>query len=976
MSERPRGRRALLSALGLLSLLVSPRVAVAQEAVVDSSGAEGFAPAVSSSASDATFPAAVRDSAGAAQMAPAPAVESTAFLPSVHYEFPEVPAVEGQPSPIRYRIQASVDGGDLEGEESIEIDPVGAAKLDDVVLFLFPNILAKPLAGIDSKTFYWVNPARWHAGGMTLLSITDDDGTDLPWTGVDLTRRNDQGDEVELPAFTAVRVTLPGEADGPVHLRARFHLHVPVRFGTFSRYDGELFLDGGWYPAVAPRDASGRWDVHGLLPRADAHVTIDAPTKDWVVLDRTVSAPPPAPADTVARDAVPARRTVEADVWSRPSVLLAVSRRMTLTTAPATGVSVLERRHNRFYAKRILDVASRVHRYLADRSLFDPDTPAPVLHEAPLSRELVYPDAPIGVVSQRIYRVFPPLRKYEDVQLARATIAADLRDTVYAREPGSDAHWVLDLVSWALSRQWQKDARHLRDVRDFVKPLGFIPAVDIVLHRPDFPFAAEFYDNFYYTDFLRDDPMRFNHDLMAGKIVWEKLIDLEGPETADRILQTYLTHGYAGGFRAVAQEVVGRDLSSFFEQWRAPLPLVNYRLKKIHVRRDANGAYVSDIRVVREGTPIDEPVPIRLTLAKGYRWVRWDSSEGEGTATITTPTRPKSWLIDANKRLYQTSLADDRIPPTWQTFLQYAYVNYDFKLNKVDGAAGLTFERTNDLRNEVLLDAFYNQQSTGADVGYSHSAGRFSFYRGLLHRYGFLLIAQHLDKSFGKKGLHVIPGFDPTLSDVHDTSSIQVFYRYDSRDDWRFPKGGSRFYAFVESGRSVQGRPATFHLANAELVHLQRVTDNNVLALQLKAGTFLGTSAKSVPLSKLFFLGGIDDVRGISPPDIVGPARFMGTLEWRHWLLHDVDWNFWLERMRGLQGTLFVDSGYIAPRADVVPAMDNWVTSVGYGVREAYDFFGVRPQLLRLEIAQRVDHQSIEHFRSDFRFYIGAGQSF
>ncbi|HVO31986.1 MAG TPA: BamA/TamA family outer membrane protein, partial [bacterium] len=666
-----------------------------------------------------------------------------------------------------------------------------------------------------------------------------------------------------------------------------------------------------------------------------------------------------------------ARRTVHAQVWSRPSVALVAS--ATLHQEVGAGaIPLLERTHRPFYAARILGVAAKARAFLIDHgAVRAEDAPVP-LHEAPLARELVYPDAPIGVVSDRIYRLFGPLRKYEDVQVARAEIAAEMRDGVYAREPGDDAPWVLDLVAWALAREWQRQALHLRDPREFVKPFGFIPSVDIVLHRPDFPFAAEFYDNFYYTDFLRDDVARFNHDLAAGKIVWEKLVDREGAAKAGDILDAYLAGGEKGGFRAVAERVTGENLSAFFAQWRAPLPRVNYRLVRVKDAQEKDGTWTSEITVAREGAPVEEPVPVRLTVPEGYRWGTWNSAEGEqGTIRVSTPVRPRSWIIDPNARLYQTSLRDDRIPPTWQGLLQYAYVDYDFKLKRVDGAAGVTFERTNDLRNEIIADGFFNPHSTGADVGFSHSAGPFSYYRGLMHRYGFLLIGEHLDRSFGKNGLHVVPGFDPSVSNVRDTSSLQVFYRYDSRDDWRFPRTGTRFLALAEGGVSVVGRASSFEEIDAQAVQLVPLTDNNVFAVAAKAGTFLGNDARSVPLSKLFSLGGIDDVRGISPPEVVGPARFLGAGEWRHYALHDQDWNLWLVRVRGIQGALFADGGYISAHPGNVPPVTDWVVSAGYGLRVMYDFLGVRPQVFRIEMAQRVDDQQFVHFHPDWRLYIG-----
>src|SRR5882724_3481130 len=82
-------------------------------------------------------------------------------------------------SSVRYSIHATVDGPDVAGEETIEIDPTGAAEMNSVVLFLFPNVLTERQASIDSKTFFNVTPVRWRRGGMTLTSVTGENGEEL-----------------------------------------------------------------------------------------------------------------------------------------------------------------------------------------------------------------------------------------------------------------------------------------------------------------------------------------------------------------------------------------------------------------------------------------------------------------------------------------------------------------------------------------------------------------------------------------------------------------------------------------------------------------------------------------------------------------------------------------------------------------------------------------------------------------------------
>jgi hypothetical protein len=936
---------------------------------------------------------------------------------------PAVLTTGGTPAPVRYHIEASVDGPDITGHERIEIDPSGAAERDDVMLFLFPNLLTQRLPGEDSKSFYTIQPARWSRGWMQLTKLSLEDGTELAWTGEEMERPDGKGGRILLPPGVAIRASLPAPATGTVTLEAEFTVHVPERFGTFSWYRDQLFATGGWYPMVAPRDAAGRWDPSGTLPRADADVAIDADAHAWVSVDRNLQPPSSA-----------GRRTVTAHVSSRPDVMLLVARHLSRSDVDEK-IELLQPRKARC-ARRERRIALSARDFLEAGGWIAPGAPAVPLLEAPLTRELTFPDAPLGLVSERVYRVYRPLQKYHDLHVARAEIAGLIRDRVYALEPGDDASWVLDGVSWWLAREWQRKTHGgLRDVRDYARPLAFLPAVDVVLNTPDFPFFAEYYDNFYFTDLLRDDVSRFNNVRPNGRVVWEKLVDRAGISLADAVMRRYLDGSAPGGFRAAASSVTGEDLGDLFETWRSPLPLVDYGLVSASAAPLPDGRWLSTLKLDREGPDVGDVVRVRavaparssareiLVLDRdGHTWIGttsaidadplvvrtpagtvsiprstiasitpygtrldrprdgdghgvWDASSGRGTLYLYTRNRPTAWEVDWPNRLLETDRRDNRIPPSYHFLLQYAYVDYDFKLNTADAAISFSLEKSNDLSNELDFVGFRRQQSSGGSIAYVHSFGRFTYYRGLLHRFGAYLYVEQLSKGFSKNGLHVVPGFDPSVNRVEATIGPQLFYRYDSRDDWRFSRHGTRVFVGVETGTSFKGPAVRYTLAELDAVNQLRISDNNVLATQLRAGTFFATRTSDVPLSKLYYLGGIDDLRGISAPDVVGPTKMLLSAEWRNYFLYDVDWDLYFFRIRGVQGALFADAGYIAPKTSVVPPASEWITDVGYGLRQHYDFFGVRPMVFREDLAQRTDDLSKTR-KPDLRFYIAASQSF
>ena len=182
---------------------------------------------------------------------------------------------------------------------------------------------------------------------------------------------------------------------------------------------------------------------------------LDAAADHWVILDRTISKPERGD-----------RKTVGAKIVSRPTVMLLVARRLSSTDAAEGQAELLQPRRQAPYAQRERRIAASARRYLDKKNLIDLSAPVVPIFEAPMMRELVFHDAPVGLVSSRIYRVYQPMRKYHDLHMARAQIAALMRDRIYSLEPGNDASWALDAAVWQLARAWQIDkSNRLRDHR-------------------------------------------------------------------------------------------------------------------------------------------------------------------------------------------------------------------------------------------------------------------------------------------------------------------------------------------------------------------------------------------------------------------------------------------------------------------------------------------------------------------------------
>ena len=126
-------------------------------------------------------------------------------------------------------------------------------------------------------------------------------------------------------------------------------------------------------------------------------------------------------------------------------------------------------------------------------------------------------------------------------------------------------------------------------------------------------------------------------------------------------------------------------------------------------------------------------------------------------------------------------------------------------------------------------------------------------------------------------------------------------------------------------------------------------------------------------------------MRGLSIEDnrFRGRHLLLMSAEYRHFLIQDMDWDFWFFRLRDLQGAFFSDAGNITntlqEHIDGVPSSNlgdlfnvtDFQTDFGYGIRFHVEYLGVNPGLFRFDIAK-----SISEWSEGVRFYFGVTQSF
>ena len=146
----------------------------------------------------------------------------------------------------------------------------------------------------------------------------------------------------------------------------------------------------------------------------------------------------------------------------------------------------------------------------------------------------------------------------------------------------------------------------------------------------------------HYRDFNTYGRMIYNR----GELFYHQLRRLVGDATMRRILRTYydrwkLKHVDEEAFRDVAEEVSGRDLSTFFGQWLHSVTLYDYAVGSVQGARElgSEGAWRTRVEVLRKSPGIF-PVQVRVRSDRDTVLATADGVGEREWVTVTTQGRP------------------------------------------------------------------------------------------------------------------------------------------------------------------------------------------------------------------------------------------------------------------------------------------------------------------------------------------------
>ncbi len=871
---------------------------------------------------------------------------------------------------VEYEIDARIEKGGtgIHGTVSVSFTNGAATPLDHLLFLLHGRKFSQPDPELSDLIFDRTYPRGFSAGNLEWVDAVDEDGNPLP-PGQTLSKPLG-AEGPPLRCFWAqplLQPLLPGES---ITLLIAFRTQIPERYGTFGRVKERLTATGGWFPMVAPRDGEGRWTPSEPAPTARMAAAVVAPP-GWQILlngqgqeQRVVWTGRAPHLSLVAGPKLPFRdRMTEGGGYRYYYLGLPPSRDEWKDLDGVIGASLLT---------------------LSQLAPGHPSVPLRVV-EAPLRARLTEPSEGMVLVSDWLFHATPVARVFEEPYLAQAVMQERIASVVREAERSFLAPLLAEGVSFWLLPRFRKVRNPLLPPQELVRPLGVLPDSDSLLTSPPFPFADEFVNNAFAWDPLRDDVTRYTHSRMGGRVIFHKLESQVGSASLRSATEAYVTSLLASGvtipFLSLLQSRTGASVLDLVEEWNRPHPFIDYSVQKVRRGRDEEGPF-SKVTVRRDvlgqdTLPTDRvPLRIRLLAPPGRRtptvWLSWEG-KGQGeerTITLREELRhvqevavdPRGTVLEVDED--RVSLrTNNRMPRMLALSPFVGILSVDVTSGDFDGYAGVLLRRHRETRQAIYVELSHSPEIlVGLGVGYNRYFGKKTDGSFRRNRVSVLLEASLLNARYAQ-----------IFSNPFSVGG-QLGYLFESRRSALFPTRGFRFSLVAFGGYDVSrddaslGEPGDYLGIQAEAVGMARLHPDQVLALRGKAGWMRGQLEH-----RQFSLGGADDLRGLPAGFARGTGKIFAALEWRHVFFRDVDIPLPLGRLRGMQGTLFAEAGWVGNKD---PLPQEWRYGLGYGLRFYVAGFGVLPLMGGFDVAWSPWAPEGNLLPIPVQLYLVAGQTF
>jgi hypothetical protein len=591
------------------------------------------------------------------------------------------------------------------------------------------------------------------------------------------------------------------------------------------------------------------------------------------------------------------------------------------------------------------------------------------------------------MVSDQYLELFATKRlaKFHDIQVARSVCDVIAYAWFAGRHDPSTDVWLEGAFAVALAQLWQR-ARDLRDeyAVDLLASFTFVPSIDSFLYTGQASFSSAYFRGIEDEMPVRQHPLFFAHELPTGRRIHEKLTDLlDAPQLAE--FYARMATNPESDPQRVAEEVWGRELGWFFDQWLGPYPEVDYAITDVRSSKRDDGTWHHRITVTRDGDrPLVEPVQLYVTARGDERhYLVWNGEAAPGEPLLDQPRkvehvfevvterRLSSVRLDPRARLLETSriptspynrgdnndpLFNNRAPAQ----ARFIYTGFGLevaasefataqtaqaRLNAISAFFAFEASRRRDLRRTGNFLIFKDAETI---VG-GTAAGNFYFgdkrnkqRRRLRLRLGASvawLNTGGLDQAGGMRLIESVRLID------------------DTRKFGLWPARGHMIGGGVSISQTVRIDGRTDHRYALDLdlgwAQMWPLAHHHVLATLIDASIVIPI-ASQLEFRSLNRGGGLAGLSGFTSNELFGRAVARAAVEYRHVIVDDLRIPLLnLIFVRAITGALFGGVSTLSGCDSYAGwfGRGHWYGQVGYGLAARVQWFGVVPQFMRVDVA-------------------------
>jgi hypothetical protein len=243
-----------------------------------------------------------------------------------------------------------------------------------------------------------------------------------------------------------------------------------------------------------------------------------------------------------------------------------------------------------------------------------------------------------------------------------------------------------------------------------------------------------------------------SYSLVYVKAAWmmDMLKYMLGDDQFDEVMQTYFArfqfkHPTTADFIQVAEEISGRDLDLFFDQWLNTTEKSDLAIKKISKKKTSPGIKQLSVAVEQRGG-INMPADLMLENRNGSKIYRhWYATGRDTTFQFTVADWPKAVWIDPDDRILEVNNWNNRSPrqfsfrpfidlPSFEKY-QIFYRPTIWYEDDVDGLRTGLFLTGGQFRD---FDGFKGHYQWSLKGAYGFGSERFSYSLGFKHPISWL----------------------------------------------------------------------------------------------------------------------------------------------------------------------------------------------------------------------------------------------